>query len=257
MQDSYDRLARFYDAENQDLTEDLALYSALLDEVGGPVLDVGCGTGRVALHLAAEGARVVGVDISGAMLRGAQARLAGRADLAGRVTLHEGSITTFTSDLHFGLAVIAYNGFMHLRDQREQLAALRQIAAVLRDDGLLAIDLPNAGEAYAAPDEVGLVYERTFTDAESGQTVMQQSISQVNRAEQTLTITWVYDLIDAEGVVRRSLVPQRLLYVFPAEMDLLLLHAGLKRLQFYGDYDRAPFADGCPRMIVLAGKAGR
>ena len=60
----YEPIARFYDAENAEMTEDLALYSAVLAEYGGPVLDVGCGTGRVMLHLATEGARVVGIDRS-------------------------------------------------------------------------------------------------------------------------------------------------------------------------------------------------
>jgi len=64
----YEPIARFYDAENAEMTEDLALYSALLAEHGGPLLDAGCGTGRVMLHLAAEGARVVGIDRSPASL---------------------------------------------------------------------------------------------------------------------------------------------------------------------------------------------
>ncbi len=254
MQDWYNEMARLYDAENQELTEDLALYSALLEEVGGPVLDVGCGTGRVALHLAAEGARVVGLDISGAMLKRAQDRLAGRPDLAGRVTLWETSVTEYEGAERFGLAMIAYNGFMHLRAQVDQLAALGRIAAALREDGLLVIDLPNACEAYAAEDEAGLVYERTFTDPDTGHLVMQQSISQIDRVAQMLSVTWVYDIIDSAGVVRRMLAPLTLRYTFPAEMDLLLRIAGLERLQCYGDYDRSPFVDGCPRMIVLAGK---
>ncbi len=254
MLDVYYDMARFYDAENQDLTEDLALYSALLAETGGPVLDVGCGTGRVALHLAAEQAQVEGLDISGAMLERAKRRLAGRFDLTGRVTFHETSVTEFESKPRFGLALIAYNGFMHLRWQSEQLAALRHIAAALREDGLLVIDLPNPAEAYAAQDQPGLVLERTFTDPDTGGTVMQQSITQLDRTAQLLSITWVYDLIAPDGTVKRSIAPVQLRYIFPAEMDLLLGQAKLQRLQFYGDYDRAPFVDGCPRMIVLAGK---
>jgi SAM-dependent methyltransferase len=255
VQDWYAEMARFYDAENQDMTADLALYSALLDEVGGPVLDVGCGTGRVALHLAGEGARVVGLDASTEMLKRAQARLAGCAALAGQVVFREANVIDFESREQFGLAVVAYNGFMHLQRQTEQLAALERIAAVLHDDGLLVIDLPNACEAYAAEDEEGVVFERTFTDPESGATVMQQSISQIDRTAQLLSVTWIYDVIGPEGTVRRTLVPLVLRYVFPAEMDLLLTCAGLRRRQLYGDYDRSAFVDGCPRMIVLAGKS--
>jgi hypothetical protein len=55
--------------------------------------------------------------------------------------------------------------------------------------------------------------------------------------------------------VRRTLVPLTLRYTFAAEMDLLLARAGLRRLQFYGDYDQSPFVEGCARMVVLAGRA--
>ncbi|PJF40401.1 MAG: class I SAM-dependent methyltransferase, partial [Chloroflexi bacterium] len=58
----YNTVARFYDAENQDKTEDLLFYSELADEYGGPILDVGCGTGRVMLHLAQEGHTIHGID---------------------------------------------------------------------------------------------------------------------------------------------------------------------------------------------------
>lgn len=252
MRDWYSEMARFYDAEHEDLIDDLFLYSALLAEVGGPVLDVGYGTGRVALHLAAEGARVVGVDTSEKMLERARVRLAAYPDLAEQVTFHKISVTEFESAERFGLAVIAYNGFMHLHAQVDQLAALRRIAAALRDDGLLVIDMPNACEAYATDDPPGVAFERTFTEPETGYTVMQQSVSRLDRAAQQLSVTWIYDVIDREGVVRRTLQPVTLRYIFPAEMDLLLMHAGLERVQFYGDYDRSPFADGCPRMIALA-----
>ncbi|MBN1285946.1 MAG: class I SAM-dependent methyltransferase [Anaerolineae bacterium] len=251
--DEYREIVRFYDAENQDLTEDLALYGELLDETGGPVLDVGCGTGRVAFHLAQmQAARVVGLDISGAMLERARARLQQRHTLAGQVEFLEADITTFESDERFGLVVFAYNGFMHLRRQSDQLAALRRMAAALRDDGRLVIDLPNAARAYAAPDEIGLVFERTFTDSQTGSTVMQHSISQIERTRQMLVVTWVYDVIEPDGAVKRFLAPEERRYTFAAEMDLLLAQSGLERTRLYGDYDRAPFVDGAPRMIVVA-----
>ena len=64
----YTNVARFYDAETSDKTDDLVMYSRLAEESGGPVFDVGCGTGRVMLHLAQEGVEAHGIDDSAPML---------------------------------------------------------------------------------------------------------------------------------------------------------------------------------------------
>lgn len=254
MQDCYREIVRFYDAENRDFTEDLAMYEQLLDETGGPVLDVGCGTGRVAFHLAMNrDVRVVGLDVSGAMLARARSRLARQRSLASKITFLEADIVGFEHTERFGLVVFAFNGFMHLSRQADQLAALARIAQMLRKDGgLLVIDLPNAAHAYATVSEAHLVFERAFADPETGNTVMQHSISYIERAAQMLSILWVYDVVAPDGSLKRFTAPLDLRYVFPAEMDLLLAGAGLARVEFYGGYDGAFFVDGAPRMITLA-----
>ncbi|MEP0764548.1 MAG: class I SAM-dependent methyltransferase [Chloroflexota bacterium] len=251
----YEPIARFYDAENAEMTEDLALYSALLAEHGGPLLDAGCGTGRVMLHLAAEGARVVGIDRSPAMLERSRRKLASQPHLKRRVTLVEGDVLDATLPGPFKLILMTYNGFLQFTTQAGQLAALRRFAALLADDGLLVLDLPNAGEAFAAQDDGALVLERTFTEPESGHLVMQQSVSALDRVTQRLHITWIYDEILDDGTVQRTLAPLVLRYILPGEMDLMLAAAGLRRVQYFGEYDQEPFVDGCSRMIVLAAKA--
>ncbi len=253
----YEPIARFYDAENAEMTEDLALYSALLAEYGGPVLDVGCGTGRVMLHLAAEGARVVGIDRSPAMLEHSRRKLASQPHLKRRVTLVEGDVLDASLSGPFKLILMTYNGFLHFATQAGQLAALRRFCALLADDGLLVLDLPNAGEAFATQDDGALVLERTFTEPESGHRVMQQSVSALDRAAQQLHITWIYDEILDDGTVQRTLAPLVLRYILPGEMDLMLAAAGLRRVEYYGEYEQGPFVDGCSRMIVLAEKAGK
>jgi hypothetical protein len=84
---------------------------------------------------------------------------------------------------------------------------------------------------------------------------MQNSVSNLDRVTQQLHITWIYDEIGDDSVVRRTFAPMVLRYIFSAEMDLMLAAANLRRVQTYGDYMREPFVDGSPRMIVLAQKA--
>ena len=253
----YDTIARFYDAENEDKTDDLALYHELVADTGDPALEVGCGTGRVMLHLAQAGARIVGVELSEAMLARARRKLDGRRDLAPLVTFVSGDALTADLPRNFKLIIVPYNTFMHFNTQGHQLAALRRFHDLLADGGWLALDLPNAGEAYASKDDGALVLERMFVEPESGHLVMQHSVSSLDRVAQQLHVTWIYDEIADDGAVHRTLAPLLLRYVFPGEMDLLLAAAGLRRTDVYGDYDRAPFADGSPRMIVIAEKAPR
>ena len=249
----YERIARFYDAENADMVEDLGLYDELAAEYGDPILDVGCGTGRVMLHLAAEGHRVVGVDHAAAMLARGQRRLDATPELVPHVTFVQGDV--LDADLPetpYKLVIVPYNGFMHFNEQASQLAALRRFHAALEPGGLLVLDLPNAGEAFGTQDDNALALERTFIEPETGHLVMQQSVSTLDRVAQQLHITWIYDEIGAEGVVQRTLAPLLLRYVFAAELDLLLAAAGFEKVTAYGDYDQEPFEDGSPRMIVLA-----
>jgi SAM-dependent methyltransferase len=251
----YNTVARYYDAENEFKTDDLALYSALAEAQGEPILVVGCGTGRVMLHLAAEGRRVAGLDISQAMLERGRRKLQGRADLRDRAVFYEGSALDYILPERYRLILIPYNTFMHFRSTADQLGVLRHLARFLDDDGLMVFDLPNAGETFATADDSRLMLERSFVEPESGNLVMQQSVSELDRAAQMQYITWIYDEIGAaDGLVRRTVAPLALRYVFPAELDLLLQAAGLGRTERYGDYDQSPFENGCPHMIVLARK---
>ncbi len=258
----YDTIARFYDAENAQMTDDLALYVELAEDTGGPVLDVGCGTGRVMLHLAQElideSLRVVGVDNSEAMLARGWRRLNSLTqtmpDLKRLVTFVQGDALDVALDERFKLIIVPYNGFMHFKTQPAQLAALRHFHSLLADDGMLILDLPNAGEAFAAADDGALILERMFTEPESGHLVMQHSMSTLDRVAQQLHVTWIYDEIMEDSAVHRTLAPLVLRYVFPGEMDLLLAATGLEAVSIYGDYFQEPFVDGSERMIVLAGK---
>jgi len=248
----YDAMARYYDAENADLVEDLLLYGELAQEYEGPVLEIGCGTGRVLLHLAREGAHVVGVDHSAAMLARARRKLDRAGELSGRAELIEGDALEVAPPGPFRLILVPYNTFAHFGTQAAQVAALRHFRRRAAPDALLVLDLPHAGELFATPDAPSLALDRVFTEPESGHLVMQQSLSTLARAEQKLHVIWIYDEIMDDGAVRRTLAPLDLRLILPGEMDLMLQLTGWRRAAWYGDYDQSPFEEGSPRMIVLA-----
>jgi len=251
-QNFYNTIARYYDAENEDVTEDLELYSVLAERTGGPILDVGCGTGRVMLHLAIEGHHVTGIDTSPAMLERGRRKLKNRVDLANLVTFIEGNALEYPFPEKYALILLPYNGLMHFRNMADVHRLLSHLAASLAEGGLLVIDLPNAGETFATIDDGAVNLERSFIEPENGHFVMQQSVSTINRTDQLQYITWIYDEIGQENVVQRTVGSLILRYFFPTELDLLLQVNSLRRSERYGDYDQGPFEEGCPRLIVVA-----
>jgi SAM-dependent methyltransferase len=252
---TYTNLARYYDLENADFTEDLDLWLELAEAAGGPVLELGCGTGRVLLNLARRGYAVTGIDNAPEMLARLHARLnaASQRHLATPPVVVEARMEDFELPQRFALAIMPYNTFMHLLTPEAQLGVLARVRRHLAPGGRLALDLPNPGDAYAAQEQ-GLTLERTFADGE--RTVQQFSSVALDRAGQLAHITWLYDATAPDGSVHRTIVPLTLRYTCPGEMRLLLESAGLRLEHLYGGYDRSPFVDGAPRMIAVAVVAG-
>jgi len=248
----YTTIARFYDADTGDKTDDLLMYNQLAEDYGSPILDVGCGTGRVLLHLAQQGYLVHGVDNNAAMLARLDAKLMAMPQLKKNITYQEADILSVEFSQPFNLILLTYNALMHFHEQETQLALLKRLRQCMADDGLLVIDLPNAGETFITPDSDSLIVDRTFIDPESGHFVMLQSLSTLDRTTQLLRVEWFYDETDADGIIHRTFATHLLRYYFYAEVRLLLRLTGFEIEAVYGDTEAGEFEDGCERMIIYA-----
>ena len=251
----YTQIARFYDWENADFTEDLPFWCDLARQHGGPALELGCGSGRVLLQLAREGFESVGVDSSPEMIALARNRLAKQPAIADRIRLVEEDFRRLKLQQTFPLVILPFNTFSHLTETADADAALRTIAAHLAPAGVFALALPNPVPIYSTVPE-GLVLERTFRDEERQTTIQQFSSLRVDRVQQLGNITWIYDEIDSAGKVARTTIPMTLRYFFPNEIPMLLERAGLRLQHLWGDYDRSPFAENSPALIAVGGRNG-
>ncbi|MEO1443073.1 MAG: class I SAM-dependent methyltransferase, partial [Chloroflexota bacterium] len=249
----YTTVARYYDAENADKTDDIAFYRELAEEYDGPILDIGCGSGRVVLPLARDGRTVHGIDNNAPMLERAHKRVAMQPDHYMTLTLQEGDVLTDDlPDEKYSMILLSYNMLMHFHEQTTQITLLERMRYHIADDGVLVIDLPNAGEMFATPDSDAVTLERTFVEPETGHMVMQQAVSTLDRATQFMRVQWIYDEITDDGTLRRTVAPTVFRYFFPYEVQLLLRLTGFTVEQMFGDTDGSPFEDGSPRMIVIA-----
>ncbi len=254
MPDAYATDAAYYDLIHihDSFDGDVGLWLSFAARTERPVLEVGTGTGRIAVQLAGAGHTVVGIDPSPAMLeRGRQ-----RADeLAIDVTFIEGKVTDLTLGAdYYGLVVVPADVFLYCEDRDEQVATLSALRECLNPSGLLALDLPGPA-LWLDPSTNGqpvLVYSGTTPE---GEPFDAWQLHEDDLAEQLRILRVTYERTGIDGLVRRSQSEHRLRYVYPHECGYLLEQAGLAPVDVYGDYDLGPLTNDSERMIVIAGRA--
>ena len=250
----YDILARYYDLTHDRLTADIGLVLSLAARSPTPVVELGCGTGRLLLPLARARHTVIGVDNNAAMLARARTRLAtAPPEVQRRVTLVEGDMTRLELRQRAGLVVVPYNTLLHLEPSRALPATLKGIHHYLLPNGQLFVDLPNPFHIAATPDDAQLTLEKVVTDPDSGDVIVQQAASRLADGQQILEITWIYDRSPAGGgAVQRDVIQMAYHYLFPHELQAQLGAAGLQVTAQYGSYSLDPFDEESPRLLVVA-----
>ncbi len=251
MIEAMNRAARFFDADYAGYLDDLPLIEAYAQRTGGPLLELGCGTGRLLVPLAEAGYRVTGVDLSPEMLRLAAAK-AEAVGMGDRVTLIQGDYRNAALAGPHRLAFVMMNTFLHLTTQADQLAALRHWRNHLAPGGLLILDVFHPDVGQLAGLDGRLEWDKTWHDPATGATVMKFLTRTVDLAEQTLHVTLIYDEITADGSVRRTLVPFDTRYLWRFEAELLLDKAGFALEALFGDTEMGEFEAGSDRMILVA-----
>lgn len=259
--DSYgdDELAALYDLDCGAYDDDLDLYAQFAARRtargDGSVLELGAGSGRVALHLAGEGYRVTALDASAPML----ARLESRLDDATRptITIARADMREFDLGARFGLVCCPLFGFEHLVEAEEQLAALRCAAAHLAPGGVLVMELRTLRAAdWSQTAEPPLLHAWTRTDPATGDSVTKLAALRASPAAQTTTAAMIFDRSPAAGgSIRRRQLEVTLRVTPRAELALLLAESGLRLAQVYGGADLSPYGDGSDSMIAVAERA--
>ena len=139
---AYDKIARLYDPWSRSVVEDVAFYVDEAVRSGGPVLELGVGTGRIAVPIAAAGIEVVGVDLSAGMLDVARERAA----LAGvRLDLRRGDMRQPPVEGAFPLVLIPFRSLLHMETDGDRRGVLRAVAGLLAPGGRFVFDVFTPG----------------------------------------------------------------------------------------------------------------
>jgi SAM-dependent methyltransferase len=228
---SYDAIARLYDPWSKSVTEDVAFYLAEAREAEPPVVELGVGTGRIAIPLAAAGIRVIGVDSSPGMLEVCRERavLAGVAEL---LELRLGDLRLPPVTERVELVVCPFRSYLHLHDDEERLAALLAAHRLLVPGGRLIFDV-----FAPAADDIAETHGR-WLEREPG---IYERADWDTRAR-TLTLS-------VRGPAGETTMA--LAWLSPDEWRGLLERAGFEVAALYGWFDRRPYAGG-EDMVWLA-----
>jgi SAM-dependent methyltransferase len=226
----YDTIAELYDPWSRSVTEDVAFYVAEARKTGGPVVELGIGTGRIAVPIAQAGIRVIGVDSSREMLS-ACARRGEAEGVPDLLDLRFGDLRRPPLDEQVPLVLCPFRSYLHLVDDGERVEALTAARSALRPGGRLVFDV-----FAPKPDDIAETHGR-WLEREPG----------------------IYELADWDEHARTltlsvrgpsSAATMALSWISREEWQQLLEESGFTVEACYGWFDRTPFRGGEDMVFV-------
>ena len=224
---------------------DLPWYRALVAAHGDPVLELGAGTGRVALALAKEGVEVVGVELSQAMLAAAHAK-AQHESIA--VTLALGDLRRFDLGTTFPLVLLTYNTLNHLTTPDDVRRCFETVRRHMDDRSRFVIDTFQPSLAFLGGDPERPRPILRYLDPHLGEEVVLTEENHYDPATQLNRVVWRY-AIGGRADARVEELTMRIF--FPRELDALLELSGFVIEEKRGDYDGRPFDGTSPKQLFV------
>jgi SAM-dependent methyltransferase len=229
---AYDAIAELYDPWSLSVTEDVPFYVAEARKAGGPVVELGVGTGRIAVPTAAAGVKVIGVDSSAGMIEVCRRR-GEEAGVSGLLDLRLGDISSPPVREHVPLVTCPFRAYLHMTDSTARVRALSAARELLLPGGRLIFDVfaPNR-------DDIEETHGR-WIEREPG------IFERADWDEHARTLT-----LSVRGPGGASTM--HLAWVSAGEWEAALVEAGFEVERVYGWFDYRPFRRGNEDMVFVA-----
>lgn len=248
----FDAWAEYYDMVHQGLPGEAEFYVGLAVRAGGPALELGCGTGRIAIPMAMSGVDVTGLDCSSSMLDVCRDKLARVGDVPGSLRLVEGDMRAFDLGVAFDFVAMPYRTFMHLHARGDQLRCFACVREHLSVGGTFvfntwvphapAIARAGSSEDYELADEYDL--------ADSADVVMHYHRAEYDVPRRRIEESHVFERVDPDGAVMESNTLSLSRTWTPVdEVRALVNEAGLAVDAVFGDFDCAPLTESSTEMV--------
>jgi SAM-dependent methyltransferase len=233
---------------------DVGFFVEMARASGGPVLEVGCGTGRVLIPTARAGIEIVGLDLSPFMLAICREHLAHEPpDVRGRAHLIEGDMVGFDLGREFALITLPFRPFQHLTTVDDQMACLRTLRRHLAPDGRLVLDLFNPSIVHlAAPSRMEEYEDIPQFEMPDGRRVTRHArVAARDYFNQVQDVELIYYVVHPDGRQERLVHAFPMRYLFRFEAEHLLARCGFAVEAIYGDYDRSPYGSKYPGELIF------
>jgi SAM-dependent methyltransferase len=249
--DLYDHVALYRDRP------DLTFFVDAASKAGSPVLEVGCGTGRVLIPTARAGVDIVGLDRSAHMIAVCHGRLQQEPEaVRTRVHLVQADMRRFDLGRTFTLVTIPFRPFQHLLTVSDQLACLETIHRHLVDDGAVILDAFNPSLDFLVNRPLGEEFgeEPEFTTPDGRRVIRRHKTVAHDRFNQINDFELLYYVTHPDGREERLVHGFRLRYVFRFEMEHLLARTGFAVEHLYAGYDRSEYGSTYPGELVFVAR---
>ena len=259
MKNLFRNSAWLYDVDNRDnLHDDIPFYLEYAKKQQGEILELGCGTGRVALALAAERLRVTGLDLSQDMLNVFREKLSAKPELADLITLVHGNMADFAFGREFSMIIAPFRAFQALTDDKDIDDSLACICKHLNDDGIFIVNVfdPIPGrmteQTWCYPETIQ--WERL--DEKTGNYVVKKhwgdKIDTVNRI---IYPHFAFEVTYPDGKPERIVDDLSLKYYYADQLRSLIEKAGMAITEEYSWYDKTSL--GGREIIFVCGRKNR
>lgn len=223
-------------------------------ESGGPVLEIGCGTGRVLIPTARAGISITGLDLSEHMLDVCRSSLRHEAgETQNRVELVQGDMRDFKLGKKFALATTPFRPFQHLTTTEEQIQCLENIHTHLDPGGLLILDIFNPSLAGITADNIGqeVGAEPEFITPDGIKVKRFNKTNHRDHFNQILDVELIYYLTHPDGSEERIVHAFQMRYLFRYEAEHLLARCGFEVLNLFADYNKNPYGSCHPGELIF------
>jgi SAM-dependent methyltransferase len=236
---------------------DVSFYVDAAKRAAGPVLEIGCGTGRVLIPTARARVEITGLDLSTYMLEVCQTRLLQESEqVRSLVELVQADMRSFNLRQEFNLATIPFRPFQHLTTVEDQLDCLRTIHHHLVPDGMLIFDIFNPSLESLVHQNEGqeINDEPEFTTPDGRRVIRKHKITARDRYNQINYVELIYYVTHPNGEEERLVHAFPMRYLFRYEAEHLLERAGFRVEELYATFEKQPFGSVYPGDLIFVAK---
>jgi SAM-dependent methyltransferase len=259
--DDHPCIAEYYDHvvpyQNR---SDISFYIDAAAESGSPVLELGCGTGRVMIPIARSGIEIVGIDSSSHMLEVCHKRLASESkEVQNRIELVQADMRSFSLNQTFTLITTPFRSFQHLLTANDQISCIETAYRHLKEGGRLILDVFNPWLEFLTRERLDEEFgeEPPFVMTDGREVIRKHRNTEIDRFNQIVYAELIYYVSYPDGREDRLVHSFPMRYLFRYEAQHLLERGGFECEDLYADYNRSPFGTKYPGELIFVARKPR